>query len=70
MAVRPVQLLVKEALCIQRAPANNRLNHSGGVTSFRLLDYDHEEVRGRVQHRPHFSFGLSAHMYAYKASAF
>ena len=29
-ATRPVQLLVKEALCIQRTPANNRLNRDGG----------------------------------------
>ena len=29
-ATRPVQLLVKEALYIQRTPANNRLNRDGG----------------------------------------
>ena len=29
-ATRPVQLLVKEALCIQRIPASNRLNRDGG----------------------------------------
>ena len=29
-ATRPVQLLGMEALCIQRTPANNRLNHDGG----------------------------------------
>ena len=28
-ATRPVQLLVKEALCIQRTPTNNRLNRDG-----------------------------------------
>ena len=32
-ATRPVQLLVNEALCIQRTPANNRLN-CDGVTSY------------------------------------
>ena len=29
-STRPVQLLVKEALCIQRTPANNMLNCDGG----------------------------------------
>ena len=29
-ATRPVRLLVKEALCIQRTPANHRLNRDGG----------------------------------------
>ena len=29
-ATRPVQLLVKEALCIQRTHANHRLNRDGG----------------------------------------
>ena len=28
-AIRPVWLLVKEALCIQRTPANHRLNCDG-----------------------------------------
>ena len=32
-ATRPVQLLVKEALCIQRTPANNRLNRVPHVRS-------------------------------------
>ena len=29
-AANPVQLLVKEALHIQKIPANNRLNHNRG----------------------------------------
>ena len=29
-ATRPIQLMVKEALHIQRTPANNRLNQDGG----------------------------------------
>ena len=29
-ATRPIQLLVKEILCIQRTPANNRLNRDEG----------------------------------------
>ena len=59
-ATRPVELLVKEALCIQRTPANNRLNRSGGLRVTMLLDHDHEEIRGRGQRRPHSSFGPCA----------
>ena len=52
---RPVQLLAKEALCIQRTPANNRLNRDGGyeLPSCWIAT---EEIRGWGQRRPHSGF--------------
>ena len=50
-AARPVQLKVKEALHIEKTPANNRLNRDGGLRATRLLDRGDEETRGRGQPR-------------------
>ena len=44
-AARPVQLKVKEALHIEKTPANNRLNQDGG---YELPGYS-EEIRGQGQ---------------------
>ena len=45
-ATRPIQLMVKEALHIQKTPANSRLNRDGGLRVTGLLDRDQKEIRG------------------------
>ena len=50
-ATRPILLKVKEALHIERTPANTRLNRDGGYELPGCLDRYHEEARGRGQTR-------------------
>ena len=48
-ATRSLQLKVKEALHIEKTPANTRLNSDRGYKLPRLLDRYREEARGRGQ---------------------